>query len=126
MDLEARVIHEIQASPFNRGLDGADWLAQPGNVVAMVDDGFALFDYLGNGLYAIHLFLRSRGKDAVADVRTVTEAMFAHGAQMIVGHIPVINRRAAVIGRMAGYHYAGRRTTPYGDILVYLIAPETH
>ena len=126
MDLEARVIHEIKTSPFNRGLCGADWLADPRNVVAMVDDGFALFDYLGGGLYAIHLFLRSRGRDAVIDVQTITDTMFRNGAQMIVGHIPVINRRAAVIGRMAGYHYAGRETTPYGDVLVYLIAPETH
>lgn len=126
MDLEARIIHEIQISPFNRGLCGADWLAEPRNVVAMVDDGFALFDYLGAGLYSIHLFLRSRGKDAVIDVETITETMFLNGAQMIVGHVPAINRKAAVIGRMAGYHYAGRKTTPYGDVLVYLIAPETH
>ena len=126
MDLEARIIHEIQASPFNRGLCGADWLSDPRNVVAMVDDGFALFDYLGGGLFAIHLFLRSRGKDAVVDVLAVTRTMFRHGAQMIVGHVPAENRKAAIIGRMAGYHYAGRESTPYGDVLVYLIAPETH
>jgi hypothetical protein len=126
MDLEARIIHEINTSPFNRGLCGADWLANTRNVVAMVDDGFALFDDLGGGLFAIHLFLRSTGKEAVAAVRTVTETMFLHGAQMIVGHIPVINRKVAVIGRMAGYHYAGRTSTPHGDVLVYLIAPEIH
>lgn len=126
MDLEARIIHEINTSPLNRGLDGADWLAHPGNVVAMVDDGFALFDYIGGGLYAIHLFLQSRGKDAVIDVRKITETMFRNGVKVIVGHVPVINRRAAVIGQMAGYHYAGRMESPYGDVLVYLIAPELH
>jgi len=140
MDLSARIIHEIQESSLYEGLGVADfisdrenvamcvgaWLSDIRNVAMLEGDDLALFDYVAPGIYSIHLFFRSRGKEAVEAGKAITRRMFDHGAKMIVGHVPAINRKAGVIARMAGYHFAGTRETPYGKVLVYLIAPETH
>ncbi len=126
MDIE-RIIREIDTSPLNRGLRGIDWVNTPGNVALFHGDDLALFDYDGPGLYRGHFFFLSRGKEAVEVAKILTQRMFDEfAALMIIGHVPVINRKAGVIARLAGYHYAGNKMTEHGPVRVYLNAPETH
>ncbi len=121
-----RIIHEIDTSPLNRGLRGVDWVANPLNVALFYGDDMALFDYITPGHYEGHFFFQSRGKEAVEVAKILTQKMFEHGALMIVGYVPFINRRAGVIAHAAGYHYAGNKMTEHGPVRVYLNAPETH
>ena len=123
----ARIIHEIDHSPLNRGLKGIDWVNTPGNVALFHGDDLALFDYTAPGRYEGHFFFVSRGKEAVEVAKILTQRMFDEfDALLIIGYVPVINPKARVIARMAGYHYAGLKQTVHGPVYVYLIAPETH
>lgn len=140
MDLRARIFHEIETSSLYREMPVAhlladhekvaayvdEWLSDPRNVAIHEGDDLALFDYNGTGIYEIHLFFRSRGKEAVAAAKSVTRQMFDRGAGMIVASIPAINRKACVVARMTGYHFLETRETPYGDVRTYFITPETH
>jgi hypothetical protein len=118
----ARIIHEIDSSPLNRGLRGIDWVADPRNVAVWEGDDLALFDYVGPGMYEGHFLFQSRGKEAVRVAKLLTHRMFDHGAKMLIGYVPLENRKAGVIAHMAGYHYAGIKQTEYGPMMVYLNA----
>lgn len=128
MGLTERIIHEIDHSPMNRGLRGVDWVADPRNISMLVgENDLVLFDYLGTGQYAIHLFLESRGKDAVDAVRAAASIMFRdHAAKILTAHVPEFRKDVAVIARYAGWHYAGTQDTIHGPVRVYLTAPEIH
>ena len=129
MGLTERIIHEIDHSPLNRGLRGIDWVCDPKNIALLLndEDDLILFDWVGPGSYAIHLFLKSRGKDAVDAVRDATKIMFAdHDAKMLTAYVPEARKDVAVIARHAGWHYAGTRESNFGPVRVYLTAPETH
>lgn len=122
----ARIIHEIDNSPLNRGLRGVDWVRDPRNVAVWEGDDLALFDYVSPGVYEGHFFFESRGREAVRVTKMLTQRMFDYGAQMLIGYVPLENRKAGVIARSAGYRFAGMRDTEDGPVLVYLNAPETH
>lgn len=127
MDLAARIIHEIDNSPLNRGKSGVEWLCEPGNVAILSDEDLTLFDYLGPGQYAIHLFYQSRGRAAIERVKEVTRQMFTEcGAHMLVAYVPAFRRDVAYVAAQAGWHYAGNRISNFGPVRVYLTAPETH
>lgn len=130
MGLTERIIHEIDHSPLNRGLRGIDWVCDPRNVAVVVGEDEAdliLFDWLAPGSYAIHLFLESRGKEAVDAVRAAESIMYRdHDAKMLTAYVPEARKDVAVIARYAGWHYAGTRESNFGPVRVYLTAPETH
>lgn len=127
MSLEARIIYEIDNSPLRRDKSGYEWLCEPGNVALLEDDDLALFDYLGNNQYAVHLFFESRGRDAIERLRDFMRQMFTeYGAHMLFGYIPVERRDVAYVAAQAGAIYAGKRNTPFGPVRVYMYAPETH
>ena len=119
MDLTARIIHEIDTSPLNRGLRGIDWVRNPMNVAITEGDDLALFDYIEPGVYEGHFFFQSRGKEAVEATRIITARML-ETAHLIIGRVPLINRKAGVIARSAGYHYVGISHTEHGPVFVYL------
>ncbi len=140
MDLRARILHEIETASLYREMPVAhimadreliaayvdQWLDEPRNIAILEDDDLALFDYNDHGVYEIHLFFHSRGKEAVEAAKAVTRQMFEFGAHMIVASIPAINRKACVVARMTGYHFLETRETPYGQVRVYFITPEMH
>lgn len=127
MDLIARVIHEIDNSPLNRGLTGYEWVSEPNNIALLEDDDLALFDYQGPGQYAIHLFFESRGRAAIERVKHFTRQMFDEfGAHMLVAYVPAFRRDVAYVAAQSGWHYAGNRMSNFGPVRVYLTAPETH
>lgn len=127
MDLAARIIHEIDNSPLKRDLSGEEWLSNPLNIFLVHDDDLALFDYLAPGTYAIHLFFKSRGREAIEQVKDMTQTMFKGlGAHMLVGIVPAFRRDVAYVAAQAGWKYAGNEETPFGPVRVYLAAPEMH
>lgn len=123
----ARIIHEIDNSPLNRGLRGVDWVRDPRNVAVWEGDDLALFDYVSPGVYEGHFFFESRGKEAVRVTKMLTQRMFDLGAQMLIGKTPIEYKHACIIARAAGWHYAGHQMTEHGEVIVHLKnAPETH
>ncbi len=118
MDLHARIIHEIDSSPLNRGLRGIDWVSDPRNVAITEGDDLALFDYVQPGVYEGPFFFQSRGKAAVEAAKIITARML-ETAPLIIGRVPLINRKAAVIARSAGYRCTGIEQTEHGPVFVY-------
>lgn len=128
MGLTERIIYEIDHSPLNRGMTGIEWVCDPRNIAILVgDEDLVLFDYLAPGQYAIHLFLESRGAEAVKAVRAAEASMYRdHDAKMLFAYVPDFRKDVAVIARYAGWHYAGTRESNFGPVRVYMTAPETH
>lgn len=120
----AHIINAIDESPLNRGLSGAAWLASPGNVPITFENGdIALFDYEGNKVYQIHLLFNSRGRQAIDHVREATRQMMVdYGAEVIFGMVPDFRRDVKMLGRWAGYKFAGKRQTPEGVCELFVIS----
>lgn len=119
------IIDAIDTSPLNRGLDGAEWLASPGNVPVLSGDNIALFDNEGEGSYQVHFLYKSTGKEAIAAGRAAFQFMFeAHNAELIFGLVPIGLRHASLHARFVGGKFVGTRETPYGPCELYVLSRE--
>lgn len=94
------IIKAIDTAPYNRGLRGADWIAEPGNVAFVEGDDVILFDRDSDGIFEIHVLLASRGKAAVECVNRAFDMMFRdRGAEVIFGLVPEHRRDVAMMAR---------------------------
>lgn len=118
------IIHAIDTAPLNRGLRGADWLASAGNVPVTFENGdVILFDHESDAVYQIHLLLRSSGRQAIQRIKEASRQMFVnHGAEVIFGLVPDFRRDVKLIGRWAGYKFAGKRKTRDGLCELYVLS----
>lgn len=117
MALPNEIIAEaIDTAPLNRGLVGADWLAVEGNVSVTSDDGdITLFDAYGDGVYAIHVLYKSRGRKAIERAKEAIRSMFEeHGARLIFGMVPAFRSDVKMLARWTGMRSAGPRFAPEG------------
>lgn len=117
MALPKKFIAEaIDTAPLNRGLKGAEWLAREGNVPITFNNGdVVLFDNEGNGIYAIHVLFKGRGRTAIEHAREAIRIMFAeHGATLIMGLVPDFRRDVKMLARWTGMRSAGARWAPEG------------
>lgn len=110
------IIDAIDTAPLNRGLKGADWLAQPGNVPITFDNGdVVLFDNEGGGIYSIHVLFNGRGRTAIKHAREAIDRMFSdHGAVLIMGMVPDFRRDVKLLARWTGMRSAGERWASEG------------
>ncbi len=112
---QATIIAAIEQSPLNRGLNGADWLANPRNIPFVEGKDVILFDDEGFGVYHIHLLLQSRGKAALAAIRrAITQLFCDHGASLIFGLIPVERRHVKLVGRWLNFECVGTVQRAFG------------
>jgi len=119
------IIAAIDASPLNRGLHGADWLAHKGNIPVVLGDDIALFDDEGEAIYQVHFLFASRGKAAVASAKESFKRMFVdHGAELIFGLVPDFRRDVKMLARWAGGKCMGKRTTSEGDCELFVLSKE--
>lgn len=112
MALPDKIIAEaIDTAPLNRGLKGDDWLASEGNVPVTFDNGdVVLFDNEGNGIYAIHVIFKGRGRTAIDHAREAIRIMFEkHDARLIIGLVPDFARNVKLLARWTGMRSAGHR-----------------
>lgn len=114
----------IDASPLNRGLRGAEWLASEGNIPVTFGNGdIVLFDNEGDDNYQIHVLFVSRGREAIRHVRAAFRVMFAeHGAKLIFGLVPDFRRDVKLLARWTGCKFAGRRHTSEGPCELYVLS----
>lgn len=125
MSFDKTIIAAIDASPLNRGLSGAAWLAREGNVPVVMDEDVALFDDEGDSIYQVHFLFVSRGKAAVASARESFRQMFeTYGADLIFGLVPDFRRDVKMLARLAGGKYAGMRETVEGPCELFVLSKE--
>lgn len=77
------------------------WLATPGNIMAVYgeDVGLATFDY--QGLYTIHWFFKSRGKEALIAGKALLQFLFDNTDAVALRGLTAIDNRPA--RRLAKY-----------------------
>jgi hypothetical protein len=122
--MQSLVIQAIDQAPLNRGLSGAAWLASPGNVPIIFDNGdIALFDDAGDGSYEVHFLFESRGRTAINHARESFRRMFIdHGASLIFGMVPDFRRDVKLLARWAGGKSVGKRATVNGLCELFVLS----
>lgn len=128
MDTSA-IITAIDSSPLNRGLSGAVWLAEPGNIAIVKEAGgatdIALFDDEGDGTYEMHVLFHSRGRAAIDTAKEAMRRMFVdHGANLIFAKVPEIRPDVKLFARWIGMKYTGYRDTIYGPCQLFVLSRE--
>lgn len=119
------IIQAIEASPLNRGLRGADWLATPGNIPIEIGDNVALFDWCGDDTFEVHFLFVSRGRNAIIAAKESFRRMFAdHAAQLIFGLVPAFRRDVKLLARWAGGKMVGVRNTSEGPCELFVLSKE--
>jgi hypothetical protein len=110
------IAEAIDTAPLNRGLNGVDWLARPGNIPVTFENGnVALFDDEGEGVYQVHFLFACRGAKAIDNAREAFKIMFTeHGANLIFGLVPDFRRDVKLLARWAGGKSGGVRWAPEG------------
>jgi len=125
MTTDNQIISAIDASPLNRGLSGADWLAHAGNVPVVIGDDIALFDDERDCVYQVHFLFVSRGKAAVASAKEAFRQMFEkYGAELIFGMVPDNLPHAKLFARLVGGKFIGKRDTPDGPCELFVLSNE--
>ncbi len=119
-----QIIEAIETAPLNRGLKGADWLAQPGNIPITFDNGdIVLFDDEEDGIYSIHVLFKGRGRTAIDHAREAISRMFEeHGATLIMGMVPAFRRDVKLLARWTGMRTAGMRSTSHGPCELFVLS----
>lgn len=115
----------IDASPLNRGMDGAQWMENPDNVAFEANGNVVLFQHHGKGIYEFHwLHTATPGKQAVADTRAAIGEMFKRGAHTLYGLTPAENLGARLMVRAIGAKVEGRFMTDEGPVILSTMTPE--
>jgi hypothetical protein len=102
--------------------DNKTWLEVPGNVAYTVgeDLGMATFDY--PGLYAVHWFFKSRGREAVEVCIAMLEKVFGeHGAKVVRGVTPMNNLPARRLAKYVGCETISIEEYPDGPYEIMLL-----
>lgn len=100
------IIAAIDTAPLNRGLRGADWVADGRNIAFVEGPDVILFDFDSDGVYEVHVLLASRGKAAVECVGRAFGMMFRdRGAEVLFGMVPEHRRDVAMMARWCGMSF---------------------
>jgi len=122
--VRTEIITAINNSPLNRGLDGAAWLSNAGNIPITFDNGdIALFDWEGAGCYEVHILFKSKGREAVDNLKEAFRRMFTdHNAELIIGLVPDFRRDVKMVARWAGGKSGGKRQTSEGLCEIFVLS----
>jgi len=122
--VRTEIIAAINNSPLNRGLDGAAWLSNAGNIPITFDNGdIALFDDEGRGTYEVHILFKSKGREAIDNLKEAFRRMFTdHNAELIIGLVPDFRRDVKMVARWAGGKSGGKRQTSEGLCEIFVLS----
>lgn len=106
MQHSLKIATAINASPLNRGLEGADWVCDGRNIAHVEGPDIVLFDYDSPGIYEIHVLLASRGQAAAECIGRALGMMFRdRGAEVIFGMVPEHRRDVKIMARWCGLQF---------------------
>lgn len=124
MTAQSTIAQAIDAAPFNQGVRGGDWLANPENISMLLPNGdVALFEHEGDRDYQIHVLFKSGGREAISNVRESFRRMFdEHRANLIFGLVPDFRRDVKIMARWTGMKSAGIRATTEGPCELFVLS----
>ena len=115
----------IDTSPMNRGMVGAEWMADPRNIAIESHGNVMLFEFHADGIYEFHWLSTARsGKRLVEDTREAMRKVFRQGAVTIYGMIPAEHRSSRVMAHAIGAQSQGKFSTDNGPVVLFVILPE--
>lgn len=114
----------IDNAPYNMGVKGMDWLRNPLNVPVSFDNGdVVIFDHMEGFVWQIHVLLKSRGRQAIQNIKESIRRMFDYyGAKMIMGLAPDFRRDVKIMARWVGFHSAGIKQTGGGPCEMFVLS----
>lgn len=116
----------IDKSPMNRGLSGADWLADDRNILVEDGDDRIMFDYERPGTYQFHWLTSSRGRKAIDRAKAALTHMFEeHGAEVVYGMVPVGRKDVRLMARLIGAKIVGPGWEDGEEFQVFVMTKET-
>lgn len=126
------LIAAINSSPTNKGVDGAEWLADwqsnPHNICMEFGKSFVLFDGKPDGVYEVHfLFDKGLPGRSVIDLSKLAfDLLFEENpeAELIMGLVPDDLAHAKLHARLVGGKSIGTRDTPYGFVELFVLSRE--
>lgn len=110
---------------MNEDFDFQGWLDNDKNYMLVCgnDVGLATFEY--PGLYNVHWFFTSRGRDAIRMARSMLSEMFTkYGAEAVRGLTPANLKAARWASRQVGLKSYGVVHYPDGDYELFIMTKE--
>lgn len=103
--LDPKVLDEaLDPYDYHMGNSNKEWIEKTENVAYTIGDdvGLATFDY--PGLYAVHWFFKSRGKQALRSAVAMLDDLFTnYGAKAVRGVIPLANAPSRRLSKYLGF-----------------------
>jgi hypothetical protein len=97
----------------------ARWLLDGRNVALRIGPDLGMAEYFGPGVFLLHVWFQSRGKQALERARAMIDEMFeTYGAQTLRVEIPEAGKRTAFVARRVGFTMAGEAERPCGRVLL--------
>jgi hypothetical protein len=113
--LAVTVPRELHDGTFS----SASWLADPRNVALRIGPDLGMAEYFGSGVYLLHVWFQSRGKDAIDRAKAMIGEMFdTYGATRLRVEIPRQGRRTAFVARRVGFTMSGEVDRPLGKVML--------
>ena len=108
---------------MNRGLRGADWVADNRNVAIGDSRNVTIFDYEEDGVYQAHYLKNEDTGRAMLDrIKSAYSTMFEqHGAKVIFGLVPEDRRDVNLVARWTGARSHGLRLTEHGFCELFIL-----
>lgn len=101
------------------GIDPANWLADPRNIILVEGENCALFLWRWIGIYEGHVIFTKRGKLALDLAHLFLDVMFKSGAAMILAVVSRERRKASWFVRRLGFQFRGEIETFEGPSEMY-------
>ena len=119
----------IDASPMNRGMVGASWLAIPGNIALSSEYGdVVLFERVAAGVYEFHWLCVSSGQGvrSVVDwtLSCIDQVFEDSGCQLMFGLVPDDRRDSRMMARFIGSKFVGKVPTDHGICQMFIMTKE--
>lgn len=122
---DPEVLNSANRDDYVMAPSNEEWLKVPGNLMYRYgeDVGLATYDY--PGLYSVHWFFRSKGKEALKVTALMLDDLFTHhGAKVVRGVIHMDNKPARFLAKYLGFERISIEEFPDGPNELILLPKE--
>lgn len=123
-----KIARLIDESPTNRGVVGAQWVADPDNIAVNIDGNVMLFECGDDGLAKFHwLAMARKGRPAINDTREAIRQVFHKKPeiQAIFGLVSRGRPDSAIMARWVGFKPQGSVVTAHGLCQIFVMTRDT-
>lgn len=86
---------KLAPSDMNEGLNCEEWLQHPNNIMLVEGENVTLVVVNSPGVYTLHWFYKSRGKEALEQAHRILKYLFEEGGMKVARGITRVDLKAA-------------------------------